>query len=286
MKADRRHELRENELAAALLQARDFVGQNARTITLALGGVILVAILASFGMRSRAAQREDQWRRLSQLDFNIPEKAREALPTLRSLAFDAGDDKFRMIALVELGRQAMKMSQQSDAPPNIEMLNLARSAYEQLVERFRSSPLAVATGHLGLATVAEDMYLLTREERYKSEVRRHLSAVVEDDRLATLPLYQVAVDRRNALEATLSIVAFAVPPVEAPPVPPVLPGIDPVQAEESGFNVEFQIMTPEGVKTIKPTLDIRLPPGKAIPDSMPDDEVPPADSPPPPEEEP
>lgn len=283
MKADRRHELRENELAAALLQARDFVGQNSRTISIALGGVILVAILASFGMRSRAAQREDQWRRLSQLDFNTPEKARESLPALRSLAFDAGDEKFRMIAMVELGRQALKISQQSDPPPNVEMLNLAKSAYEDLLNRFRNSPLAVGTAHLGLATVAEDMYLLTREERYKLEARRHLSAVVEDDRLATLPLYPLAVDRRNALESTLNIVAFAMPPVESPPVPPVLPGIDPVQAEESGFGAEFQIMTPEGVKTIKPTLDIRLPPGKAIPDSMPDEEEPPAESPPPPQ---
>lgn len=285
MKADRRHELRENELAAALMQARGFVGQNARTITLALGGVILVAILASFGMRSRAAQREDQWRRLSQLDFNTLDKSREALPTLRSLAFDASDDKFRMIALVELGRQALRMSQQSDAPPNVEMLSLARSAYEQLLDRFRNSALAVATAHLGLATIAEDMFLLTREERYKSEARRHLTAVVEDGRLATLPLYQVAVDRRNALEGTLNIVAFATPPADSP-IPPVLPIIAQPRADESGFGAAIQVQTPEGIKTITPTLDIRVPPGQAIPDEVPEEEEPQGETAPTPEKTP
>ena len=278
MKADRRHELQENELAVAITQARDFLGHNARTISIAIGAVVLVAILASFAVRSRVATREDQWRRFSQLDTKTPEKAREALPTLQALAREASDESFRMTALSELGRSALRLSQESDAPPDRAMLETARDAFDQLRTRFPRSPLAVSAGHLGLATIAEDMFLLTRDENQRTEARRHLTAVIEDPKAATLPVYRLAVDRRNALDATLTLVAFAPPDAAAAPIP--TPELEPMEIDDETFNAMIKVQTPDGqIKTIKPGLDVKLPPGKAIPEPTPEDEKKPEGNP-------
>ncbi len=265
MKTERRHELQENELALSLAKAREFIGQNSRTLTIGLAVVAGVFILGNFAVRSRAASREDQWRRLGQLTFSDPTKVFESIAALRVLSEEAGDDAFRMTSLFELGMQSLIASQKSEAPPDRKLLETARGAYEKLIGTFPNSPLALGTARLGLATIEEDMYLLTRDAAHKSRAREHLTSVVDDTRMASLPLYRLALDRRNALDTTLTLVAFA-PPVPGAPVAPrfppgfpsqLPPGLPPELEEQIKAMATVEVETPEGIKTVAPNITVK-----------------------------
>ena len=91
MKADRRHELQENELAQTLATLRTNVSEKARPIGIALLAVVAVFVITGLTMRSRAVAKEDQWRRLGQLMFDKPETAKESFDALSDLAKNSSD---------------------------------------------------------------------------------------------------------------------------------------------------------------------------------------------------
>ena len=110
MKSERRHELRENDLAHFLSVARDYLDENGGRVGLILFGVIAVFAIATFTMRSRAAELEDVWRRKNQLQFTEVETGRESLKSLLSLAQESGDGHLAMTCLVEAGQQVTQPS--------------------------------------------------------------------------------------------------------------------------------------------------------------------------------
>ena len=117
MKAERRHELRENDLLHALegratTSMRTADGSGAGLIAL----VALVAAV-SFGVRSREAAHHDLWRRRAQLNFDDPDKGRQSLKDLAAMTGETSDSSFALSALLDQGRHALRLTQRSASLP-------------------------------------------------------------------------------------------------------------------------------------------------------------------------
>lgn len=208
MKTERRHELRENDLAHALQTATSYVGQNAKQLgMLAFAGVAVVTVV-TIALGSRSIGREEAWLEMGNLSFATVEEGRRSVETLREIIQEADDDEFIMTGLMTLGGQALRIAQDVDVPPDVEFNDAARQAFEQLLQRFERQPLAFAAAHSGLATVAENDFVLDPGPSHKERAERHLSAIVQNKALAGLPFFKMATNRMEQLDDTFTIVRF------------------------------------------------------------------------------
>ncbi len=225
MKSDRRHELKENELAHAVEVGREFLRKHGSTTGLAVVVVVAAVLVATFMIRAREADMEDVWQRKSQLSFE-PDVARESLDALRAMAAESNNDKLVLSALLIQGEQALRLAADAGLKSDQELNDIAREAYQTLLRRFAKNPLISGRARLGLATVAENDFAVDGDLAHKAEAIEQLAAVMDDTALHTTPYYRIARDRREALDKTFTQVVFAppLPPEEAasvgPPGPP------------------------------------------------------------------
>jgi hypothetical protein len=223
MKADRRHELKENDLALMLQNARVYLDVHGKQI--GMGALIVLGALAvvTFVMRSRAAAVEDVWRRRSQLSFDDLETGKKSLETLEGMAKELSDDAFVMGALMDQGREGLKLAQQAPLPPDAELNRKARKAFEGLVSRFSRNPLALGAALSGLATVEENEFVLDGDMAHKEKARDYLDRIVREPKLNGMPFQKMALDRLKTLDMTFSKVRVEAPPPLPPPPAPVSP---------------------------------------------------------------
>ncbi|MCO6436491.1 MAG: hypothetical protein J5J06_05335 [Phycisphaerae bacterium] len=235
MKAERRHELKENDLSHALSVAQEYLSEHGRQIGLAVGAVVVIVIVLTVAMRSRANALETAWKRKGALTFTDPTSGREALSTLKTLADGSSDPTFVLSSLLDIGANALRLAQQVEAPPDAELNLQAQAAYEKMLSRFPSNPIAVGAAHVGLATVAENQFAIDGDMDHKEDARQHLQAVIDAKNLASTPYQLVASDRLAALDRTFTRVRWAEPkPAEeetasAPTAPPADETIKPKQ---------------------------------------------------------
>jgi hypothetical protein len=217
MRADRRHELKENDLLLALRSARDYLDVHGKQIGLICLAIVVLVGAVSFGLRSRATAMEDVWRRRNQLNFETIDVGKKSLETLESITRDVPNENFVLTSLMDQGRQALRLAQQALVPPDRELNEKARQAFEQLQSRFVGNPLAVGVALSGLATVEENEFVLDGNLSHKEKAREHLNAIVGNPQLNALPFQQLALDRLKSLDATFTKVTVAPPP--PPPLP-------------------------------------------------------------------
>jgi len=217
MKAARRHELRENDLAHALEAARDYFDRHGKKI--GLGAIIILAVFTavSFGIRSRAASAVDTWRRKALLAFDTYDKGKESLASLAALEKESDESAFVLQCLMDLGRNALRVAQLAPVPPDAELNETARGAFEELRRRYPDNPLALGAALLGLASVEENAFLLDGNASHKEQADKLLSEVISYSLLTNVPpMQRMAVDRKKALDATFTKIVV-VPPVIVPP---------------------------------------------------------------------
>jgi hypothetical protein len=214
MKAQRRHELRENDLAHALGVAWDYLNDNSTQILVAVIVVGAVIVAGLFSLRSRAAALEDIWQRRSQLSYESTEVGLASLDALAAMTKDVSDERFVLTSLLEQGQQALRLTQQVSAPPDPGFNDRARDAFGQMLSRFKDSPLAIGLAHTGLATVEANAFVLDGDMAHKERFERHLTAVIDDPALNGMPLQRMALDRRNAVDATFTRTEFVYPMLE------------------------------------------------------------------------
>lgn len=187
---------------------RKYLDENGKTISLV---VILAAVVVSaiaLTVRSRAAAIEDTWRRRASLKFTDEKTATESLRTLGGMIKESTDEQFVLKGLVDQGTQALRFSRESALSPHPELNRLAREAFEQLLARFPSNPLAIGVAHCGLATVEENEFILDRDMEHKEKAEQHLTAVIENPLLSGMPFQGVALDRRSSLDDVFVDVDF------------------------------------------------------------------------------
>jgi len=215
MKADRRHELKENDLMLALDGARQYLDVHGKQIGLIAVLILVVFGAVSFGLRSRAATMEDIWRRRNQLVFDPVDVGKKSLEALEGITKEVTDKEFVLASLMDQGRQALRLAQKVPFPPDRELNERAREAFEQLRSGFSDNSLAVGVALSGLATVEENEFVLDGDSSHKEKARAHLNAIVGNPKLNALPFQQLALDRLKVLDATFTKVT-----VEPPPPPP------------------------------------------------------------------
>jgi hypothetical protein len=246
MKAERRHELRENELLHTLEATREYISENGSRIALTVVVVLVIVAAISFGIRARTAAYEDIWRRKAELSFQDAATGRASLQSLAALTRETGDQAFVLQALIDQGRQAIRLSQEVPNPPDLELNKQAREAFEQLRTRFPDNPLAMGVALLGLATVEENEFAVDKDLVHKDRAKAHLDAVMQTPLLNALPFQQIARDRLAGLNATFSQIVVGPPsappevseaPVEGPPELPAEPQLPaPAPAPEGGVD--------------------------------------------------
>lgn len=221
MKAERRHELKESDLASALHGARDYLQKNGTQIGLAVVIVIVVVGAVSFTVRSRAAAIEDVWRRKAQLTFDDLQTGKTSLEALANMTAGVTDTQFVFTSLIDQARSALELSQKSTLPPDLDLNDTARRALNELLQRFPDHPFAIGIGHSGLATVAANDFVLDSDPAHKANAKAHLTAIIDDARLNGMPFQRAAADRLAALDPTFTHIIFEYPepeelPEEAP----------------------------------------------------------------------
>lgn len=215
MKAERRHELKENDLTHAIEVGRAYLQGHGKSLGLLVLAVIAVVVVIALVARNREAQAEDQWDKMSRLDFATPEASKRSLDRLGELAAASQDDHFALSALISKGRRALEFATSGDTLPDKEMNDTARDAFDSILKRFPQNAVAVGTANLGLATVEENDFTLDGDIAHKDKARAYLKTVLDDSRLHTMPFYQTALERSEALDETFTKVAFK----PAPPKP-------------------------------------------------------------------
>ena len=214
MKAERRHGLKENDLAHAIQVTQTYLQERGGRILFAVGAAVVVIAVVSVSMRSRAAALEDAWQRRKSLDFESVEEGRRSLGTLDAIRKEATDPTFVLTSLIDLGTHSLRLAQKVDDPPDPELNETARDAFTQLLARFPENPLAFGAAHCGLATVEENAFALDGNVEHKESARQHLEAVTANPAVQGLPFHRLALDRHKRLDKTFTVVRFEPAPIE------------------------------------------------------------------------
>ncbi len=237
MKSERRHELRENDLALLMDRFSAYLQENGGRLALAVVGVLVVVAVVGIVVRSRTAALEDAWQRRRSLSFKDLEAGRRSLDTLTRLTEDAGDRTFVMGALIDTGRYALELSQKTENHPDPELNEKARTAFSRLLSEFPQNPLAVGAAHCGLASVEENAFALDGDLIHKAKAKAHLQAILDEPKFASMPFYGMATERLNNIDGVFTVTQFVAAPIVSEDesvgiAPSIVPGLPAgVQAE-------------------------------------------------------
>ncbi|UCF32410.1 MAG: hypothetical protein JSV78_08735 [Phycisphaerales bacterium] len=217
MKAQRRHELRENDLVHYLKETKNYLDKHGSKI---VAGTIVVAVAASVGLwlvRSRSRALGEAYVSMSALTFPDLDQGKQSLDSLTTLTSTTSDHHFLLSALIEQGRAALDLASKGKPAPDREMNEKAKEAFERLLREFKEDPIAVGVAHLGLATAAGNDFVLDGNPAHKETARRHLEQVRDSQLLTGLPFQTFALAQLNNLNETFRPVEFA-PPLPKPEV--------------------------------------------------------------------
>lgn len=277
MKAERRHELKENELQHMLEVARKYLDENGKTIGFAVFVIAAVLLAIALTARSRTAAMEATWQRRTSLKFTDAVIGKESLRELAAMTQESPDENFVFKGLVDRGAQALRLSREAPISPDRELNDMARDAFDELLTRFGDNPLALGIAHCGLATVEENEFVIDQDMDHRARAEEHLTAVIESPLLNGMPFQRLALDRRNALDKIFRVVEFQYPVpeevvTEEAAVVPADPA-DPIEIDLSKVDLSK-------VPTIKATAaPAETTPEKPPPTQVEGGEPPPADNP-------
>ncbi len=223
MKAHRRQELKENDLAHFLQETRSYLQEKGSRVLAGAAVIVVVALLAWMVTQSRRRAQVGAWERLGALQIDDAEGLKESLPELRSLADAASDDALGLMVRSKWGEAALRLaSAASDNWEKTKHNEDAAAAFESLQERFPDNPLALGVALCGLATVEENRFVFTGEASHQGRAKAYLEQIRDDPRLNGTPFKSQALDRLNLLNETFTTVTFEplLLPEEGPPAPP------------------------------------------------------------------
>lgn len=238
MKSHRRQELRTNELAQTIEQAKQFFEKNGNYV---VGGLVVIAVIALgyvYVQRSAQQQLADARRQMTTLPLDTDEDVRESISTLKVLVSENDDPQFERQALRRQAYMAMsRAGAAEDGTPSREFLEMAQEAFQSLLERHGEKPLDAGAALMGLATVEEDLFVLDRDPAHKEKAREYLERIANDASFNGTPYQTIALERLNTLDETFIQVAL----VDAPAGPP--PSAESPQTE-AGTSMPIGISSP------------------------------------------
>ncbi|MBN1846324.1 MAG: hypothetical protein JW810_11615 [Sedimentisphaerales bacterium] len=186
MKAERRHQLKTNELAQKLSELPAYLREHGKYLVLVVVGLVVVLVIAGFvwRQRGRSAQKQNQQLQQAFADFSDLqaqamqrariEPAEEDAPvtisatydpaavvgSLQQLSQEAQGKPIRMTSLLqeaEVVRSELFLSTRPLPQAQKEQIRQkAGQLYRQVIQEYATYPVAVGLARLGLAELAED----------------------------------------------------------------------------------------------------------------------------------
>ncbi len=172
MKATRRHDLQENELAKTLGDAVAYLRQNANWIVGGVVAVVVVALLVWYGFNQRTVTRQKQWQRYFALSNGVQYQGRQtgaeaqSIPTrlrqdLLELAGETSQQNLAAWANVQIGysgfEELTRRRTDLDAAAVDVLAGETRSGYERVIANYPAQTPAVGEAHLGLGKLLESL---------------------------------------------------------------------------------------------------------------------------------
>lgn len=189
--------------------------QRSQLIGACVVAIVAVVLVGMWTMSSRTQAQVAAWNSKAALTFPNPEAGKASLETLVSLRRASSDRTFILECLADQGAIALDLAGRASPAPDPELTALAKDAFQVMLNRFSDEPLAAGVAHLGLATVAENEFVLDQNPAHKEEARRHLKAITEDaKRFSGTPFMDNALARLNDLDRIFTPVNFAPPAPE------------------------------------------------------------------------
>ncbi len=227
MKSERRHELRENELAKDLGIAGEFVKNHLRGLITGLI-VFVAALFLGFALVGQWREsRQNEWVDFYVLSFSTQIDPAESRQNLHGLAEGTSQETLAAWANVRIGDLAYV--EITNKRPDLSDEQLAKlrqegaSAYQTVIDRYGVQARAVAKAYLGLGRLAEtfDDFKVARDA-YKAAADREVAGA----RLAA----GEALARMNAMGTAPEPVQMAQRPEPEPPAEPAgTPAAEPVE---------------------------------------------------------
>lgn len=158
MKATRRHDLKENELARDLGKAGEFLRGHFRAVVGVIVAVILVLAGVLYARNRVKLNRQEEWRNFYVLSAGGADPA-GARDKLRRLAETTAQEALAVWGHLRVGQSAYgelcARADQDDPAEADRLARQARGAFELVISDYGSYRQAVALAHLGLGRLAE-----------------------------------------------------------------------------------------------------------------------------------
>ena len=258
MKTERRHELQHNQLADWLTETREKIEPYSTTIWASIGGLVIVAVLASYLVRQSSANKADQWNLYFQGNDSLAMGDSTALADMVELMPDSNAGHW---ARLQLGDYYMMQGVDNAFQDRVQSgADLAKAVeeYKYLLEH-AEVPELLERATLGLARAYESQdKLVDAQKEYEAVVKNwpdSVSATEAKQRLADLER-----------AATTEFYAWFATQDPKPPADPssMMPGqsipFDPTSlpSDESGSFLPFET---QGDPSGKPADDSSVFPG-------------------------
>ncbi len=221
MKAERRHELQENELAKDLGKAEVYVREHFKTVLMGIALLVLVIALILVIIHNRRTARSIELQNFYGYS-DRPAGDAEARLALRTLAGETGDDELAAWAWTQAGMMAYEdLVARYGELSSEQREQLAAEAAQALQAGLAEAgdlPSAAARAQLGLGLLAEMRGELDAAEgHYRSAIALSASAPVSAGRASE------RLDRLSQLAEPLNLPTTAPAAPEAPEAPAEMP---------------------------------------------------------------
>ena len=279
MDADKRHQLKQNELAEALAKLRDFNDPRFRYL-LAAVGVVVVVVLAWYGWRYTHRQAlERGWQRLSTsaaaLLSQDSGRIVGAEKDLRDLMQESSDPGLTGYARLELATAKMRQAFTDPTQRTIAFED-ARTLLEQIRSTPQTPPMLQAGATFALASACESL-------REFDKARALYKSLIDDTRFQGFAYGKLAEERLKTLDALSERVAFT---QGEPPAPASQPGLTTLKTPEATDAALQQLLSnqPQGqtpppiVRPVQPVQPTTTQPAQPAPAAPPPANPPPAPS--------
>jgi predicted negative regulator of RcsB-dependent stress response len=209
MDADKRHDLKSNELAEALAKLRN-LGSDRQTLYWLLALLIVVVAFAGYRFWSRARQAHltTAWAKLSQYEQRLASDPDASIEGLRTLGGEAANPTLAAAARL---RAAAALRERAFAQPDRQqdLLEESLATLRLVTEPPGTPPALVAAALFSMGTSYESL-------RQLDQAAQVYQRIVNESQFAGTPVREEAADRLASLDELRTPVAF-VPGLPPPP---------------------------------------------------------------------
>lgn len=227
MRAERRQELKSNELAAQIDQVKAFAREHRTSIVAVIAGAIVVFGGATLITNNMETKRVDGWTRFQSVSAAAgvgaePPDAGTRVDGYTRLADEEIEPALTLAAWLAVGdvaREQLLNPAITGTSESRDWHKISEGAYQKVLSDFPDSAPAVGAAMMALGTLAED-------NADVAAARKWYNSVIEDARLKDTPFVSQAEFRLEHVEEWTVPVVFA-PPIVGPMAPDDATGLSP-----------------------------------------------------------